>query len=330
MVRKYLRKTERGQWSEESMSNAVDSILNGQMGYRRAAQSYGVPQTTLERRIKEFRTLDDDIPRQIKKPLGPKTTVFSNEEELQLVAYLKKMEARLFGLTTSDLRRLAYQWAERMGKNHCFKEEKGTAGKDWLSGFLNRHQDLSIRKPENTRAARAMGFNRVAVSQFFSLLTNVLDKFRFGPEKIWNCDETGISVVPKTRSKVISRRGRKQVGALTSAERGTTVTVEVCFNAAGTYMPPMFIYPRKRMNQELMNDCSPGAWAECHPSGWMQTDIFSEWFKKFVDFTGASKESPVLLLLDGHHTHTKRWAHCSYAEEEEEDEDVQHLCSLCQ
>lgn len=153
------------------------------------------------------------------------------------------------------------------------------------------------------------------MSQFFSLLTKVFDKYRFTPDKIWNCDETGISVVPKTKSKVISRKGRKQVGALTSAERGTTVTVEVCFNAAGTYMPHMFIYPRKRMNPELMNDCSPGAWAECHPSDWMQTDIFSAWFKKFVAFTKATKESPVLLLLDGHHTHTKNLEVIDYAKQ---------------
>ncbi|KAJ8974151.1 hypothetical protein NQ317_003088 [Molorchus minor] len=59
------------------------------------------------------------------------------------------------------------------------------------------------------------------------------------------------------------------------------------------------------MNPELMNDCSPGAWAECYPEGWKQTHIFSVWFNEFVAFIGAIKESPVLLLLDGHHTHSK-------------------------
>uniref|UniRef100_A0ABD2WW56 DDE-1 domain-containing protein n=1 Tax=Trichogramma kaykai TaxID=54128 RepID=A0ABD2WW56_9HYME len=33
--------------------------------------------------------------------------------------------------------------------------------------------------------------------------------------------------------------------------------------------------------------------------------IFSQWFVKFIEFTRASKDDPVLLLLDGHSSHTK-------------------------
>lgn len=46
-------------------------------------------------------------------------------------------------------------------------------------------------------------------------------------------------------------------------------------------------------------------WAECHSSGWMQRDIFENWFEKFIDFSGATIEKPVLLLLDGHSTHVQ-------------------------
>lgn len=56
---------------------------------------------------------------------------------------------------------------------------------------------------------------------------------------------------------------------------------------------------------EYLRNCPPGFTAEFHPSGWMQTDIFYRWLEKFIQFTHASKNSPVLLLLDGHATHTK-------------------------
>lgn len=304
-MRIYQRKSNRGNWDPECMENAIEAVYSGSMGYLKASRSFGVPQTTLERKVKEKRTTNDQTKFQVVKSLGPRTTTFTEDEEKQLVSYLKKMEERLFGLTVMDFRKLAYQWATKLGKQHRFSKEKEMAGRDWVHLFLKRHSSLSIRRPENTSAARAMGFNRVAVNQFFDLLVDVIDKYKLTAEQIWNCDETGVSIVPKTRSKIIAQKGRKQVGALTSAERGATVTVEICFNGVGRYLPPMFIFPRVRLNPELMNDCPPGAWAECHPSGWIQTDIFFNWFKKFAELSGASKESPVLLLLDGHHSHTK-------------------------
>ncbi|KAK9886269.1 hypothetical protein WA026_015780 [Henosepilachna vigintioctopunctata] len=44
---------------------------------------------------------------------GPKKPIFTTKEEDEIVAYLKHMEERLFGLTTLDLRRLTYQLAVR-------------------------------------------------------------------------------------------------------------------------------------------------------------------------------------------------------------------------
>jgi hypothetical protein len=37
----------------------------------------------------------------------------------------------------------------------------------------------------------------------------------------------------------------------------------------------------------------------------MQKQIFLSWFDEFIAFSNSSKEHPVLLLLDGHATHTK-------------------------
>jgi len=237
--------------------------------------------------------------------MGPITTVFSTNEEKELVAYLKLMEGRLFGLSTGDFRKLAYQLAIKNNKNHNFNNDKKEAGYDWLKGFLKRHSDLSLRVPEKTSAARAMGFNKPVVTTFYRLLGEVLDKYKFQSDRIFNCDETGISNVPKCKSKILASKGRKQVGSLTSAERGQTVTVELCVSASGIFMPPMMIFPRVRTNLEYLRNCPPGFTAEFHPSGWMQTDIFYRWLEKFIQFTHASKNNPVLLLLDGHATHTK-------------------------
>lgn len=44
MVRTYKRKSNRGDWSEESMRNAVDSMIHGQMSYYLEALTFGLPQ----------------------------------------------------------------------------------------------------------------------------------------------------------------------------------------------------------------------------------------------------------------------------------------------
>ncbi|CAH2086648.1 unnamed protein product [Euphydryas editha] len=310
MVRDYKRTTDRGSWSEESMREAVEVVLNGKMGYYKAAKQFNVPQTTLERKVKAARlvlneTSDENLSIPIKVPLGPRLPVFSMSEENELCAYLLEMEERLYGLTVKDLKALVYQLAIKNNKPNPFSAEKKEAGREWINGFLKRHPELSIRKPENTSAARASAFNKVAVEKFFNFLGNVYDEHQLTPDRIYNCDEMGISVVPKTNSKIIAKRGRKQVGIIVSAERGQTVTVEICFSAAGNYMPPMLIFPRKRMQPELMVNSQAGAWGTCSDSGWITSELFLQWFKRFVIFSGASKDRPVLLLLDGHSTHTQ-------------------------
>ena len=69
--------------------------------------------------------------------------------------------------------------------------------------------------------------------------------------QVYNIDETGISVVHKS-GKVFSAVGRKHVYSLTSGEKGKTHTVVVCVSASGHAIPPLMIYPRKRVVPESM------------------------------------------------------------------------------
>ncbi|KAK9747140.1 DDE superfamily endonuclease [Popillia japonica] len=94
----------------------------------------------------------------------------------------------------------------------------------------------------------------------------------------------------------------KAVGSITSAERGALSTVVVCMSAGGSYVPPMIIFPRVRMKEELMDGAPPGTEFACHPSGWMHwmLHIFTNWFEHFVRHGKPSAEDPCLLILDGH------------------------------
>ncbi|KAB0802155.1 hypothetical protein PPYR_04341 [Photinus pyralis] len=302
MVRNYKRKTSQQKWVETDMSAATLAVRDGRMSFQEATEHYEVPCTTLFRRAKK-----EGEPNSVSlKQLGRFRKVFSNEEELDLVNHCLFMEKRFFGLRISDLRYLAYQFAQQNNKAHAFNAETGRAGKDWVNGFLKRHPQLSLRCPENTSLARASAFNRQNVKAFFDLLIELFDKFKFPASRVYNVDETGISTVPNKPSKIISLKGKKQVGNVTSAERGVTTTAAICFNAAGQYVPPLLIFPRTRENIELLNGTPPETVLVCHPSGWMQTEIFfPKWFEHFLHYSKPSATDPVLLILDGHATHTK-------------------------
>lgn len=59
------------------------------------------------------------------------------------------------------------------------------------------------------------------------------------------------------------------------------------------------------MKPELLDHAPPGTVAECNARGWMTNEIFYKWFQKFVQFSGATPSNKVLLLLDGHVSHTQ-------------------------
>lgn len=302
---KYQRTSTRNSWSETSMAEAVRAVLDGSMGFKRAADSHGVPKSTLERKVKKARTNSLTPEVAAVKKLGRYETVFNAEQEKQLVEHVLVLEERLFGITLTDIRMLAFELAERNNIEHNFNRDKRMAGKCWLYSFLSRNKKLSLRDPESTSIARAKGFNRVAVKKFFDLLGSLINKHKFTPNNIYNVDETGILTVPNKPSKVLALRGKKQVGCLSSAERGVLVTVETCISAAGVFVPPMFVFPRVKENPRLMDDAFPGSFAVYHKTGWITKETFIVWFKKFIDFSNPTPEKPVLLLLDGHNSHTK-------------------------
>ena len=114
-----------------------------------------------------------------------------------------------------------------------------------------------------------------------------------------------ITTVQSNNAKIIALKGKKQVGILSSAERGRLVTKILCRSSSGTYIPPMFIFPRQRMKMELMDGAPAGSTYACHKTGWIQLELFTQWLRHFIECVKPSQESPALLILDGHASHTK-------------------------
>ena len=106
------------------------------------------------------------------------------------------------------------------------------------------------RKPQ---ACHATSFNRANVKMFFNKLATVMDREKFQADDVWNLDETGVTTVQKPRSTVATK-GWKQIGSITSSERGELVTMCVAATANGNTVPPMFIFPRVKYHDHFIPD----------------------------------------------------------------------------
>ena len=144
-----------------------------------------------------------------------------------------------------QIRKLAFEVACFYGL--AFPKKWGDsrmAGKSWFTNFMRRHQSLSIRKPQATSLHRNSNFNRINVDSFFKKLASVYTRHFLQAKDVWNMDETGLVTVQKPGFMVASK-GVRRVGAVTSGERGTLVTMALAGNARGTSSPPISSFPTR-------------------------------------------------------------------------------------
>ena len=89
----------------------------------------------------------------------------------------------------------------------------------------------------------------------------------------------------------------------TSAERRQNVTMLAFCNAAGGYIPPIFLYPLKKENRKSLNGCIEGSLGLFNGSGWMDGVNFLKSIHHFQKHVKSSEADPVLLVVDNHTSH---------------------------
>lgn len=286
------------------LKEAVESLTceENKVSFREASQIYNISIATLCRHVRAHKAKGSgDFHYESHLDVN---RVFSNEEEIALVEYIKTVANMHYGLTKKGVRDLAYKYAIA-NKKKCPPnwEMNKIAGEEWMRHFMKRHGELSIRKPESTSLARASSFNKTNYGKFMDNLEAIHQRFGpIPPARIWNVDESGCSTVQQP-SKIVAPKGIKQLGSTTSAERGQLVTIICAINATGTYLPPMLIFPRVHFKDNMVIGAPPGTLGSATPSGWSNEDQWLKFIKHFIEHTNASKDHPVLLLIDNSETH---------------------------
>ena len=234
--------------------------------------------------------------------------VFTEAQEEKLVTYAIQVAKMFYGLPRTEFRRLAYDFAKACQSPAIPAnwDDEQRASTDWYYGFMNRHPELALKAPEGMSIARATAFNRTSVKAFFDLYTSAMEKYSFPPDRIYNLDETSLSTVMKP-VKVVCEKGQP-VASQISRERGVTMTFLGIINAAGHFIPPVFIIPRKRWNDAFMRGTLDGSKGLLQSTGWMNGECFLETLKHIKEKTFCSPTNKILIIMDNAECHKSIYA----------------------
>ncbi|XP_064595954.1 uncharacterized protein LOC135462656 [Liolophura sinensis] len=301
MPRVYKRKTERGGKPLDVLQRAETAFrVSGKL--RETARDFDIDPNTLRRYIIKVKENPGRVVETGYTRLSQERCILNPDMESDLATHIKDLADQFHGLSIEKCRELAFEYSKRNAVQIPANWEKDKkAGKDWFMAFRKRH-NLANRAAEATSLARATAFNRHTVGKFYDNLAAVMDKHMFQPQDIYNLDETGCTTV-QNPGKVVASKGKKQVGSVTSAERGELVTLEYAISAAGNIVPPMFVFPRVNFRDHFLNGAPPGAIGSAARSGWMNEELYLEYLRHFINHTRCSKDRPVLLILDNVESH---------------------------
>ena len=109
MPRLYIRNTNKGLVTEERMREAVNAVKNG-MKVRKAAREYGIARSTLNNNLTKDRE-GNGLPTRL-VPNYRHSLVFTAKQEADFASYLKDCAIMFHGLTTKNVRILAYEMAK--------------------------------------------------------------------------------------------------------------------------------------------------------------------------------------------------------------------------
>ena len=271
-----------------NMAKACRAFNSGQCSLRKVAELYGVPKSTLHDhasgKVKEFNVS------------GPERYLSVHDEE-ELCNFLIGCSEIGYPRTRPQVLAIVQQYIDKKKINKIVSGE-------WWQKFRSRHPNITLRSAAPLSLPRAKAADRSVLDKilYYTILKSTLkDNGIFNkPRHIYNCDETGFPLSPKS-PKTVAERGAQNPSSVTSSTKNQ-LTVLCCVNAAGDVIPPFVIIDRKRFNTQYAVGEVPDTRYGLSPKGWIDTALFQDWFTNhFLTYVPAVR--PLLLIMDGHSSH---------------------------
>nr|XP_033334385.1 uncharacterized protein LOC117225161 [Megalopta genalis] len=283
----------RSNYGAENLINAVNEVMKGN-SVAASSRLYNVPQSTIRAHVQGKHSN--------KKP-GP-NTVLSEEEEDRLVKWIFHCGDQGFPITKEHLLQSVQLLLVELKRQNPFTN--GVPGRHWYEGFLRRHNKIATKLSENVTLNRAK-VSETSMKQWFNEIKQYLESkglLNIDSSRIFNCDETGLSLNPKT-SAVLVKRGTKYVYKIDGNSEEETVTVLVTANAAGQLATPLILFSGHKVPPEVQQLLPSGLSAGVSNNGWMTAKNFYDYVTNVLYpwLLHNNIVFPIILYIDAHSPH---------------------------
>ena len=203
----------RKRWSNQSMCLALEAVKEKRCSISQAVREYGVPYTTLH----------DRLSGKITHGINPCPRPYLSKcEENDLSTFLVEVAKAGYGKSRQQVLSLASNAAHDKGLlNSGDKLSNG-----WYYRFINRNQQLVLRKGDPTANVRMDSVNKEIMDNYFSLLKDTLEKYDLlnNPSQIYNVDEMDMPLDHRP-PKIVTTKGQKKVRCRTSGNKSQITVI---------------------------------------------------------------------------------------------------------
>ncbi|KAL8364922.1 hypothetical protein RB595_004887 [Gaeumannomyces hyphopodioides] len=279
------------QYTEEDVERAVAAV-QAKVPISRAARLWGIPRTTLRRRLTG--SLPGRQAQEQYQRIPP-------EQEKRLADWVLLQASLGLPPTHAEVRFFAQEILLQQG-------DPQPLGKHWIRGFLGRYPEIRPGRTRRMELARVKGATTTIIKEWWARL-QVPEVARIKPENTYNADEGGLQEGKTGNGLVL---GLAEARPLQRKEPGTrtwTSFIE-CVSATGVALPPLIIFKGKSVQEQWFpEDLGPfrGWEFTATDNGWTTDSTGVEWLQKvFLPGTQPPAPAPRLLILDGHGSHVTK------------------------
>ena len=150
---------------------------------------------------------------------------------------------------------------------------------------MERHKDITIRKPEQLKKTRGRSIQKEIIDAWFELVKTILEDAGVlnNPDRLYNVDEYGFPLDP-SRINVLCERNISHLYRIIGGRQ----RLNICISS-------------NEFAAEMDDWWSPEHTVQCI-KGWMDGTVFLDWFKNLF-LKEIPPERPVVLVFDGHGSH---------------------------